>query len=155
MCSMLPCLIPRNCNEPLLCSRIRLCSTFPLMSACSQGSLCPPSVCSVALSLFIALKVTIDQIVSALQLQPWMGRKRNWLQSIQQQIELYWLVPCSCRRGALLPFNYHGYPFLASVGQLHRSWGEVMFIWPQVKALGCAGIYPDPLTAGDRRTDCC
>lgn len=74
-----------------------------------------------------------------------MGRKRNWLQSIQQQIELYWLVPCSCRRGALLPFNYHGYPFLASMGQLHRSWGEVLLIWPQIKVLGCAGINPDPL----------
>lgn len=143
-----------NCTSAFLQRRVKLCLPFCFCLLWRFLSI-SASVCSVALSLFIALKVTIDQIVSTLQLQPWMGRKRNWLQSIQQQIELYWLVPYSCRRGALLPFNYHGYPFPASMEWLDARmgmWGDNMALR---KVFGCTwglSLFWAARTTRDERT---
>lgn len=72
---------------------------------------------------------------STLQLQPWMGRKRNWLQSIQQQIELYWLVPSSCRLElcyllitVAIPSQHHWNGWVC-------AWECGGIIWPWEKSL--------------------
>lgn len=73
MCSMLPWLIPCDHIVSLLCSSpLEEDQALPSLSLlhAPKAPLIPPSVCSVALSLFIALKVIIDQIASALRLQP-------------------------------------------------------------------------------------
>lgn len=126
----------------LLCSRITLSSAFPFISACSEGSSPSLPLFAVWLCLFLLLSRSPLIRLRVLYSCSLGWAERNWLQSIQQQIELYWLVPYSCRRGALLPFNYHSYPFSASMEWLGVCMGVWGIIWPWGKSLqGCRDYF--------------